>query len=545
MKRVVFSFVLCLMLCACQAESQEGTRGDMAGVENGTEPKESMNFTEKEDEGGTLDFREGKIEETLDSGKEKTGAVSDFVEENEISKAPEEIQPAAPEKTPEEILAEQLMDDTHNAFLVDTKGRMGTVLVTAEREIGYTVGTFYVWDIHNMELPIQTMEFRYEYERFGEYWMVDANFDGWGDFAYLQSVYGNCEYWGFLFWNEETCQFEDLHLGVMLFNPVFLEERNMIACLSKEDGQGIFYSWGQDHALTMRREIEIAQEGDKVRFTVTDRLEGVPVTVFERFYAKDSGEWEEQWELWCNLDYYGEPGSMSELLHRQGIPEGTLSAFVIHTGGEAGEMFVTAQPCGPDDPMELSGAQCWYKDEFDGKAMRFSVWGLDNMSEPLQTMCKYVEEYHYRKAGSYQHETVDANFDGYMDFAWLCHSGNQPMFFYLWLWDEGQQKFVEEPAYNEISSPILFADKQLIYGWSRSSSAGDGLTTIHKWLDGKLVCVRQIFVWNEYGEDDYNLTVEDLIGGELVEVYRTKLPGFREFDAEREKWENLDYHGRP
>lgn len=35
-------------------------------------------------------------------------------------------------KKPEQVLLEQLVDDTHDAFLVDTGGELGTLLVTAE-----------------------------------------------------------------------------------------------------------------------------------------------------------------------------------------------------------------------------------------------------------------------------------------------------------------------------------------------------------------------------------------------------------------------------
>ena len=35
--------------------------------------------------------------------------------------------------TPEQLLARQPMDDTHDAFLVDTGGKLGTLLVTVEK----------------------------------------------------------------------------------------------------------------------------------------------------------------------------------------------------------------------------------------------------------------------------------------------------------------------------------------------------------------------------------------------------------------------------
>ena len=46
-----------------------------------------------------------------------------------ISAPPPEPAP----KTARELLEEQLIDDTHDAFLVDTGGRLGALLVTVER----------------------------------------------------------------------------------------------------------------------------------------------------------------------------------------------------------------------------------------------------------------------------------------------------------------------------------------------------------------------------------------------------------------------------
>ena len=63
--------------------------------------------------------------------KEKTPA---------ISAPPPEPSP----KTAQELLEEQPIDDTHDAFLVDTGGRLGTLLVTAELGIERG-GLMYPW----------------------------------------------------------------------------------------------------------------------------------------------------------------------------------------------------------------------------------------------------------------------------------------------------------------------------------------------------------------------------------------------------------------
>lgn len=213
--------------------------------------------------------------------------------------------------------------------------------------------------------------------------------------------------------------------------------------------------------------------------------------------------------------------------------------FVIDMGGEDGEYLVTAQLCEVDQDMVMEGVQCGYEDG----AIKISVWKSSNTREPIQTMVKYVEKFHYENGFQGKYEILDANFDGHMDFAWLCHSGNQPLYYYLWIWNEEEQRFVEEPVYNEISCPVVDADRQVIFGWSRSSAADDGDSTFYRWIGGKLICVRKISVWQEFGTEHFIMTVEDNMDGEMVEIYRSKFKGFYEFDAEREKWSDLDYYG--
>lgn len=55
--------------------------------------------------------------------------------------------------------------------------------------------------------------------------------------------------------------------------------------------------------------------------------------------------------------------------------------------------------------------------------------------------------------------------------------------------------------------------------------------------------MRKISVWQEFGTEHFIMTVEDNRDGEMVEIYRSKFKGFYEFDAEREKWSDLDYYG--
>ena len=65
------------------------------------------------------------------------------------------------EKSPQQVLEEQPIDDTHDAFLVDTGSELGTLLVTAELamenkdEFGTRDIAFSVWNPADMEQPFK------------------------------------------------------------------------------------------------------------------------------------------------------------------------------------------------------------------------------------------------------------------------------------------------------------------------------------------------------------------------------------------------------
>lgn len=226
-----------------------------------------------------------------------------------------------------------------------------------------------------------------------------------------------------------------------------------------------------------------------------------------------------------------------ELLAEQPMDD-THDAFLVDTGGKLGTLLVTAEK-GERIP----------ESELGDFAVTLSVWNPRDMEAPLQTMETEVEDWCF---GS--HETVDANFDGHMDFSVLYFMGNQPNYWYLWVWDEEAAQFAEVPEYTEISSPRCNPETEVIDGWARNSGAGDGTTTFHRWEDGKLVCVRRIETWWWEPEDTilteeeltvflYGIKVEDRIDGELAQVYYKEFPPGEDFFDERAKWEHLDYHG--
>lgn len=175
----------------------------------------------------------------------------------------------------------------------------------------------------------------------------------------------------------------------------------------------------------------------------------------------------------------------------------------------------------------------------DGFEVTLSVWDPERMDRPIQTITKSTQDRGFLW-------TADANFDGMDDLCWRCRWGNQPTYSYLWIWDEVEGRFIEDPAFAEISMPEINREAEQITGWARSSGAGTGLSTIHRWIGGGLTCVRRIEAAFTADSDYRNvlLTVEDWNGITLAQVYRQEFPeGDGSFFAVREKWENLDYHG--
>lgn len=201
----------------------------------------------------------------------------------------------------------------------------------------------------------------------------------------------------------------------------------------------------------------------------------------------------------------------------------THDAFLVDTGGELGTLLVTA---------ELAEE---IKSEFGTRDITFSVWNPAEMEQPVQT---FSEEVMVGVATEF-HNVVDADFDGFMDFGYLFHRGNQPNYWLYWLWDEEQAQFVYYAPLSEVSEPGFDADRQIVTGWARSSAVS-GTHTFYCWIDGELVLVREI-------DHDFTerIVVEDLMDGQMVEVYREEWEEKDEGDVVDTlcKWSDLDYHG--
>ncbi|MBD5118931.1 MAG: hypothetical protein HDT37_07465 [Clostridiales bacterium] len=228
-------------------------------------------------------------------------------------------------------------------------------------------------------------------------------------------------------------------------------------------------------------------------------------------------------------DVIPEPSVQPELSPQQVLEEQTVDdthdAFLVDTGGQLGTLLVTAELA-----MES-------KDEFGTRDITFTVWNPAEMEQPIQT---FTEEFMMGVAPEF-HDVVDANFDGFQDFGYLFHAGNQPNHWHYWLWDEEQAQFIYYAPLIEVSQPVFDAEYQIVKGWARSSAVS-GTHSFYRWMDEELVLVREIYL-------DFTkmIVVKDLMDGQMAEVHREEWEEKDEGDVldVLYKWDNLDYHGEP
>lgn len=201
----------------------------------------------------------------------------------------------------------------------------------------------------------------------------------------------------------------------------------------------------------------------------------------------------------------------------------THDAFLVDTQGKLGTLLVTAELA-----MES-------KSEFGTRDITFTVWNPAEMEQPIQT---FTEEFMMGVASEF-HDVIDANFDGFQDFGYLFHAGNQPNYWHYWLWDEEQAQFMYYAPLIEVSQPVFDAEYQIVKGWARSSAAS-GTHSFYRWMDGELLLVREIYL-------DFikMIVVKDLMDGQMVEVYHEEWEEKDEGDVldVLDKWDSLDYHG--
>ena len=408
---------------------------------------------------------------------------------------------------------------------------LGTLLVTAEldeetptEDCRATI-QFTVWDPYSMDEPLQTLTAGTDI--FLDWSIIDANFDGYMDFActYLR---GNQPYYDHLWiWNEYDKRFDSIPEYDKISVPTLDEETETVYGFNRSSaggtGEHSFYQWVEGKLLCMRRiDIYGIDQGDTIRMSIQDRVAGGLAEIYHEDFPSESGGWLDAEMIWYNLDYHGEPGGIYDIFQQQPVDD-IHDAFLVSTGGRLGTLLVTA---------ELAKE---HKDEFGARDITFSVWNPVEMEQPIQT---FSEEFMMGIAPEF-HNVVDADFDGFQDFGYLFHAGNQPNYWRYWLWDEEQAQFIYYAPLGSVSSPGFDADRQIVTGWARSWAAG-GTHSFYRWMDGELVLVREIDI-------DFTkmIVVKDLMDGHMAEVCREEWEEKDEGDVVDilRKWYDLDYCG--
>lgn len=203
------------------------------------------------------------------------------------------------------------IDDTHDAFEVDTKGKLGTVLVTVEIEdIDPEEYHFSVWAKDDLTTPIQTMKA----ESYGVFhWGIvqDANFDGYMDFGYMYAMGNQPRYWHYWIWNEAKGRFVQEPEFDQISEPQFNEETGIIsgyARSSAASGTATFHCW-ENGKLVCIREVEVCYPnwGESQDLVVRDRIDGELVEVFRKTFGppEDNGPIYDEAVKWYDLSYHG------------------------------------------------------------------------------------------------------------------------------------------------------------------------------------------------------------------------------------------------
>lgn len=370
------------------------------------------------------------------------------VEEESASLPPEPVP-----QTAQELLEGQTIDDTHDAFLVDTGGRLGTLLVTVEQyQDGYErYGLFEVWNPHNMAQPIQR-EIK-PLDLVGSHLTEDANFDGYGDLGYLYAMGNQPNYWYFWLWDEEQGRFIEEPAFADISEPVFDQEKQLVYGWARSSGASTglntTHRWIDGKLICVRRietELDASTGFESVFLSVEDWIDGTQVEMFYQTYDAEDGSWFEKRDKWKeDLDYRGEPGDVYDQI--SGWLDGRWShVFTVDTGGSLGVVLVTAERGISDEGTALC------------------VWDMSDLSQPIQTLHAHIVQPE-DALGSWRCR-ADANFDGYGDlgYLWAFHGDDHTGFYNFWCWDEGARQFVMVDGFEDLELMWFDPDTKTVYG---------------------------------------------------------------------------------
>lgn len=207
------------------------------------------------------------------------------------------------------------IDDTLDSFFVDTKGKLGTLLVTVKKDVensqqGYDfLLHFTVWDPKHMDVPLQTMEANSSVFRWSD--VRDADFDGYQDFGYMYAMGNQPQYWHFWIWDEDKGQFREEAEFDQISCPEFCEETKTIHGWARSSAMGsgevTIHQWVDGKLVCMRR-ISIDWDSQNECFTliVVDQIDHKLVEVYRNTFPSDSTEHLDVSMKWQDLEYHGE-----------------------------------------------------------------------------------------------------------------------------------------------------------------------------------------------------------------------------------------------
>lgn len=203
------------------------------------------------------------------------------------------------------------IDDTHDAFEVDTKGKLGTVLVTVEtREIEEREPewlpcheTIRVWTLSDLTEPIQTIEKDVAVFDPG---LIDANFDGHPDIDYVWFRAATNFNHSLLTWDEKAGQF--VYKGDFSGYGLIIEEETQ-TLYEYNHGSAVagihsIYRW-EDGELVCARTVNVNMDGWDL--AVCDRVDGELTEVYRETFGppEDDGPIYDEAVKWLDLSYHG------------------------------------------------------------------------------------------------------------------------------------------------------------------------------------------------------------------------------------------------
>lgn len=285
--KIIITASVCFALCACNPDD---TLEEQAAVQE-----------------------EEKTEQAAVQEEEKTEQAAEKLEQ--LAQAFEQCEEETLQPLPENVI----IDENHDAFWVDTGGKMGTLLVTAELseeawgEVGWHDLTFYVWDPADMEQPLQTIETYVGMGVSTNYHCVDDfNFDGFQDFSYLSYAGNQPNYWDHWLWDEENGQFLYYEPLGEISGPMYDAERQVVTGWCRDSavsGRTSYYRWVDGEVTLVRMIIyHSPDEYPNQIVSVYDLIDGQMAEVYQNEVDLEQlGEREERIDpRWRDLDYHGE-----------------------------------------------------------------------------------------------------------------------------------------------------------------------------------------------------------------------------------------------